>query len=110
MSGGRETEEEQRRLGADLSKDIPVQYLEYFLEDDAELQRIKEDYAAGRMLTGEVKKILIGEVQKLIAGFQQRRAQVTDDVVKQFFEIRQLEFCRVCKKHSNIAGESRSTR
>lgn len=110
MSGGRETEEEQRRLGADLSKDIPVQYLEYFLEDDAELQRIKEDYAAGRMLTGEVKKILIGEVQKLIADFQQRRAQVTDDVVKQFFEIRQLEFCRVCKKHSNIVGEWRPAR
>ena len=91
-SGGRDTEEEQRKNGADLSKDIPYQYLEYFLDDDVELKRIHDDYEAGRMLTGEVKKILIGEVQKLIHDFQVRRAAVTEEEVDEFFSIRQLEF------------------
>lgn len=92
MSGGRETEEEQRRLGADLAKDIPFQYLEYFLEDAEELMRIKKEYGDGKMLTGEVKKILIQELQKLIGEFQERRKNVTQEVVEQFFAIRMLEF------------------
>ena len=36
-----------------MTKDIPYQYLEYFLEDDEELKRIHDDYEAGRMLSGE---------------------------------------------------------
>ena len=92
MSGGRETKEEQRRLGADLAKDIPFQYLEYFLEDKEELMRIKKEYGDGKMLTGEVKKILIQELQKLIGEFQERRKNVTQEVVEQFFAIRMLEF------------------
>ena len=36
------------------------------MEDDEELKRIREEYGSGRMLTGEVKKILIGEVQALM--------------------------------------------
>ena len=92
MSGGQETAGEQRRLGADLAKDIPIQYLEYFLEDAEELIRIKNKYGDGEMLTGEVKKILIQELQKLIGEFQERRKNVTQEVVEQFFAIRMLEF------------------
>lgn len=79
-------------MGADLAKDIPFQYLEYFLEDAEELMRIKKEYESGRMLTGEVKKILIKELQKLIGEFQERRKNVTQEVVEQFFAIRMLEF------------------
>ena len=75
-----------------MTKDIPYQYLEYFLEDDEELKRIHDDYESGRMLSGEVKKILIAEVQKIIGDFQERRAKVTDEIVRQFFAIRKLEF------------------
>jgi hypothetical protein len=39
--------------------DVAYQYLSFFLEDDDELKRIGDEYKAGRMLTGEVKKILI---------------------------------------------------
>lgn len=79
-------------MGADLAKDIPFQYLEYFLEDAEELMRIKKEYESGKMLTGEVKKILIQELQKLIGEFQERRKNVTQEVVEQFFAIRMLEF------------------
>ena len=91
LSGGRETVEEQRKYGADLSKDVPYQYLEYFLEDDEELKRIREDYSAGRMLTGEVKQILIKEIQKLIAEFQERRNKITEADVDEFFSVRMLD-------------------
>jgi len=42
FSGGKETREEQEKYGADISVDISVMYLEFFLEDDAELADIKE--------------------------------------------------------------------
>lgn len=84
--------EEQRMYGADLSKDIPYLYLEYFLDDDDELARIRDEYSSGRMLTGEVKKILIAEVQKIIAEFQERRNKLTEEDVDLFFSIRKLEW------------------
>jgi tryptophanyl-tRNA synthetase len=40
FSGGRETEEEHRRLGGDTEVDVSYQYLTFFLEDDDELERI----------------------------------------------------------------------
>lgn len=45
--------------GANLDVDIPWKWLNFFLDDDAELKTIGEEYQAGRMLTGQVKKRLI---------------------------------------------------
>ena len=39
--------------------DVPWKWLNFFMEDDAELKVIGEEYAAGKMLTGQVKKRLI---------------------------------------------------
>lgn len=41
-------------------------------------------YSTGKMLTGEIKKILIKILQKMIADHQERRKKVTDDDVKKF--------------------------
>lgn len=46
-------------VGANLDVDVPWKYLNFFLEDDEQLQKIGEEYSAGRMMTGEVKKVLI---------------------------------------------------
>lgn len=59
LSGGQETEELHRKLGADLKVDVAYQYLTFFMEDDAELERIGQEYKAGLLLTGQVKQILI---------------------------------------------------
>jgi tryptophanyl-tRNA synthetase len=40
FSGGKETEEEHRRLGGDPDVDVSYQYLTFFLEDDEELEQI----------------------------------------------------------------------
>jgi tryptophanyl-tRNA synthetase len=42
FSGGRETEEEHRRLGGSPDVDVSYQYLGFFLEDDDELAQIGE--------------------------------------------------------------------
>ena len=42
FSGGKETEEEHREKGGDTEVDVAYQYLRFFLEDDAELERIGE--------------------------------------------------------------------
>ena len=45
--------------GANLAVDIPWKWLNFFLDDDAELESIGKEYAAGKMLTGQIKKRLI---------------------------------------------------
>ena len=42
FSGGRDTVEDHRKYGGDITVDIAYQYLTFFLEDDEKLARIKE--------------------------------------------------------------------
>lgn len=44
FSGGRDTIEEHREKGGDITVDISYQYLTFFMEDDERLQQIKEVY------------------------------------------------------------------
>ncbi|XP_046402769.1 tryptophan--tRNA ligase, cytoplasmic [Ischnura elegans] len=92
FSGGQATVEEHRRLGGNCDVDISYQYLTFFLEDDEKLEQIRKDYTSGELLTGELKKELIGILQSLIATHQERRAKVTEDVIKEFTTPRKLKF------------------
>lgn len=92
FSGGGATEALQREGGANLEIDVPYQYLRFFLEDDEELAHIGREYAAGRMLTGEVKKKLIETLTPMILAHQEARAKVTDEVVRGFMAVRPLDF------------------
>ena len=42
FSGGRDTVEDHRKYGGDVTVDIAYQYLTFFLEDDEKLAQIKE--------------------------------------------------------------------
>ncbi|KAF1963106.1 Nucleotidylyl transferase [Byssothecium circinans] len=90
FSGGRETAEEQRRLGGDPDVDVAYQYLSFFTEDDEELKRIEEAYRKGEMLTGELKKKCILKLQDFIGAFQTRRASIDDAVLDEFMTVRPL--------------------
>lgn len=87
FSGGKQTKEEHQRLGADLSIDVPYKYLRYFLDDDAELQRIGEEYGSGKMMTSEIKKILINLLTPIVIKHQEARSQVTQDVLNVFYSL-----------------------
>lgn len=71
---------------------MPYQYLQFFLEDDDELARIREEYKSGRMLTGEIKAICIEQLTRYVTEFQERRAKVTDEVLDHFMARRPLHW------------------
>jgi len=91
FSGGRETAEEQRIHGANLDVDISYQWLRFFLFDDEELEQIGRKYASGEMLTGEVKARLIQVLTEITQAHQKRRAEVTEEILDQFFKVRPLD-------------------
>eukprot|EP00916_Digyalum_oweni_P007126 GHVL01012087.1.p1 GENE.GHVL01012087.1~~GHVL01012087.1.p1 ORF type:complete len:393 (+),score=72.69 GHVL01012087.1:663-1841(+) len=84
FSGGRDTMEEHIKYGANLSVDVPYQYLEFLEEDDGKLKDIGDKYSKGELLTGEVKKILIDKLIILLKNHQEARAKVTDEMVREF--------------------------
>ncbi|KNA17546.1 hypothetical protein SOVF_079050 [Spinacia oleracea] len=90
FSGGQDSIENHRKYGANLEVDIPVKYLGFFLDDDAELEHIKTEYGAGRLLTGEVKKRLIDVLTEMVERHQRVRSAVTDEMVDAFMAVRPL--------------------
>ena len=92
FSGGRASAEEQRALGGNPDVDVAYQYLTFFLDDDAELERIGVAYRNGEMLTGELKQRCIQELQIYVDAFQQRKAKVTAELVREFMSERRLEW------------------
>ncbi|GFR74818.1 tryptophan--tRNA ligase, cytoplasmic [Elysia marginata] len=91
FSGGQATVEEHREKGGNCDVDISFQYLKFFLEDDERLEKIRQDYTSGELLTGYLKKDLIAVLQKLIADIQAKRKTVTDDIAKAFMTPRKLK-------------------
>ncbi|XP_006260768.3 tryptophan--tRNA ligase, cytoplasmic [Alligator mississippiensis] len=92
FSGGKDTIEEHRKYGGNCDVDVSYMYLTFFLEDDDKLEQLKQAYTSGALLTGELKKALIETLQPLIAAHQERRKQVTNEMVKQFMTPRKLAF------------------
>ncbi|KAL2098688.1 hypothetical protein ACEWY4_005168 [Coilia grayii] len=92
FSGGKDTIEEHRKYGGNTEVDVSFMYLTFFLDDDEQLEKIRQDYTSGALLTGELKKLLIETLQPMISAHQERRKQVTEDMVKQFMVPRKLDF------------------
>ncbi|GAA6024807.1 hypothetical protein JCM11491_005614 [Sporobolomyces phaffii] len=84
FSGGQTTVEEHREKGGNPDVDVSYQYLTFFLDDDAEVEQIAQDYRSGKLLTGELKQKTISMLQDFVKAFQERRAQVTEETVKIF--------------------------
>lgn len=92
FSGGQVTLEDQRAKGANTDIDVSYQYLTFFLEDDAELERIRVAYSTGKMLTGEIKQIIIKRLQEIVLKHQEARKKVTEEMVDEFMRVRKLNF------------------
>ncbi|KAK4212366.1 tryptophan--tRNA ligase, cytoplasmic [Rhypophila decipiens] len=92
FSGGKVSQEEHRAQGGRTDVDVSFQYLRFFLEDDDELERIRQEYESGKMLTGELKAICIKELQQYVGEFQELRHKVDDETVKLFMSERPLKW------------------
>ncbi|CAE7207271.1 unnamed protein product [Rhizoctonia solani] len=86
FSGGRETEEEHRRLGGNPDVDVAYQYLGFFMDDDEEYAKIAEEYRAGTLLTGQLKAKCIKALQEFVKTFQERKAAITDEDVAYYMD------------------------
>ena len=70
FSGGQMTKKLQEEKGADLDVDVAFQWLCFFMEDDDELERIRESYGSGKgeyWSTALVKNRLIKLLKELVA-------------------------------------------
>lgn len=92
FSGGRDTVEAHRELGGNTDIDVSYQLLTFFLEDDAELEKIRVAYSTGAMLSGEIKKCAVECLQPIVAEHQAKRKLVTDEILEEFMTPRKLNF------------------
>ncbi|XP_037468342.1 tryptophan--tRNA ligase, cytoplasmic-like isoform X2 [Triticum dicoccoides] len=90
FSGGQDSAELQRELGANLEVDVPIKYLNFFLEDDHDLEQIKKGYGDGSLLTGKVKNLLGDVLYEVVKRHTRARAQVTEEMVDAFMAARPL--------------------
>lgn len=73
LSGGRDTLEEHRKLGANVERDMCFELLkQHLIEEDEELQKIYEEYSTGKMLTGELKKITYEKMEDFMNNFNKK--------------------------------------
>lgn len=93
FSGGQETKKLQEDLGANLEVDVSYQWLRFFLEDDEELERIGKEYGSGKgefWSTGKVKAKLVEVLKELVKEHQERRREVSEEVVKEWMTERSI--------------------
>lgn len=87
FSGGRDTVEEHRKLGGNVDVDVACQWLKYFEFDDEKLKKIYEDYSSGKLLSGEVKKILIDKINDFLAVHQKKRREAVKLIDKFIYKV-----------------------
>jgi len=93
FSGGQDTKELQKEHGANLEVDVSYQWLRFFMEDDAELERIGKEYSSGtgeHWSTGTVKAKLVSVLKEIVGEHQKRRVNVTEEVVLEWMKERSL--------------------
>lgn len=88
FSGGRDTVEEHRKYGGNPEVDVTYQWLTFFEEDDEKLKKIYSDYKSGKLLSGELKKILIDKLNAFLAEHQKKREKAKKIIGKFIFKLK----------------------
>jgi len=77
FSGGRNTAEEQKKLGGEIEKDMLYEVMRFhFIDDEKKLDEMKDDMLSGRLLTGEYKQKWIPHVLDWLKAHQERKKQM----------------------------------
>ncbi|MGM5484582.1 MAG: tryptophan--tRNA ligase [Nanobdellota archaeon] len=83
LTGGRDTLEEHRRLGADIEKDMIFEiFKQHLVEDDDELKRIHDEYKSGKMTSGEIKKLACEKITSFMRDFNEKLEKAKKDIDK----------------------------
>jgi tryptophanyl-tRNA synthetase (EC 6.1.1.2) len=79
FSGGQPTVELHRRYGGNPDVDVAFQWLYMFFEpDDSVVEKLREDYRSGAMLSGELKEILIEKLNAFLEVHRSNRERARD--------------------------------
>jgi len=74
FSGGAPTIKEHRESGGNPDVDVSFEMLYFMFEpDDKKIEKIREDYRSGALLTGELKQILIEKITSFLEEHQRKR-------------------------------------
>jgi tryptophanyl-tRNA synthetase len=88
FSGGQKTIEEHRKKGGNPDIDVSFQWLYYLFEpNDKKIEKIREDYRQGRLLTVELKEYLIEKVCQFLRKHQERRRKAERKIDKFIFNL-----------------------
>lgn len=80
-TGGRDSKQEHREKGAKIEEDMVFELLAFHLiKDDKELERIREEYTSGEMLSGELKQIAKERIEEFLLEHQQKREEAKEKV------------------------------
>ncbi len=83
FSGGQDTVEKHRKFGGNPDVDVAFQMLYYMFEpDDKKIEKIREDYKSGKLLTGELKQITVEKITAFLKEHQKKREQARKQVDK----------------------------
>jgi tryptophanyl-tRNA synthetase len=86
VTGGRKTLEEQRKLGAEVEKDMVFELLKmHLIDNDNKLDRIYQQYKAGEMLSSELKTIACEKMTAFMNDFTQELEKARKQVDKLTF-------------------------
>ena len=80
FSGGKDTVEEHRKHGGNPDIDTAYQWLTFFEPDDKKLQRIRNEYVSGKLLSGELKQILVDTLNAFLKEHQAKRKKAEKQV------------------------------
>lgn len=87
FSGGQPTLELQKKKGGNPDIDVSFQYLRMFFEpDDKKLEKIRNDYKSGKLMTGELKAILIDKINAFLKEHQKKRELARKQLDKFLFK------------------------
>ena len=83
VSGGRDTLEEHKMLGALIEKDMVFELLkQHLIKDDDELNHIYSEYKTGRMTSGELKQIGCEKIIEFMNNFSKNLENARKEVKK----------------------------
>ena len=72
--------EEHRKHGGNPDIDTAYQWLTFFEPDDKKLQRIRNEYVSGKLLSGELKQILVDTLNAFLKEHQAKRKKAEKQV------------------------------
>lgn len=83
LTGGRNTAEEQRRLGAEPEKCVVFEIMQFhFYDEDKDLTEMAADCRSGKLLCGECKAIRLKHIQEYYKKHQERKTKLRSKAEK----------------------------